>query len=117
MDLLSRIIEDVEDALKSAKMTNASFNSINGSTLTRHCAIGEKRAECEPTEETKYIVERTRIYRETWIVAPLEFALAELKRHQDVLRSLESIREMAERSPLFNEAQKLEHLMAAGRRR
>lgn len=54
-----------EDALRSAKLETADFGTI--------CQSGPF-----PTQErqvTKFIRERTRLYRESWIISPLREAI------------------------------------------
>lgn len=55
------ILRLLSEAIESAKLTNADFGSLG-------------RANQLPTQErqvTKFIRERTRLYRESWIVSPL----------------------------------------------
>lgn len=60
------ILRLLNAALESARLTRADFGQINSSGSF-------------PTQErqvTKFIRERTRLYRESWIVSPLEEAIA-----------------------------------------
>ena len=67
----------IQDALQAARFATASFTDMGGSALVRFNPEGTK-ARTEPQEETDYIRERTALYRDTWIIGPLEAALAEI---------------------------------------
>jgi hypothetical protein len=66
-----QIIEDLEDALKSASFENTGFKNL----------WSEENDPLPKTEKEvdEFIKRRTRLYRETWIIHPIERALKALK--------------------------------------
>jgi hypothetical protein len=66
-----KIINDLKDAIENAKFENASFGDP---TLNRVRDFPEFEKDVTP-----WIKERTRLFRETWIIPFLESALAEIE--------------------------------------
>lgn len=65
------------EARNAARMASARFSDTDGSDLVRLSTIGTVRT--EPVDETKYIVERTKLFRESWVIAPLTRAIDEIE--------------------------------------
>lgn len=65
------LISLIENALRAASYDTASFEDICGS----------KEITLKESEVTTFIRERTRLHRETWIIAPLKEALKKLSRN------------------------------------
>lgn len=66
-----QVLADLHAALRAARMERASFSNI--CNPNDDCGVTEKNV-------TEFIKERTRRYRESWIIGPLELAIAELER-------------------------------------
>ena len=66
-----RVAELLLDARRSATMKTANFDLI-------HAIPGEEPLPTREGEVTKFIQNRTRIYRESWIISPLDEALEAL---------------------------------------
>lgn len=58
-----RVLSKLREALRAAQMNDANFDGISNSS-----------------RETQFIRERTRLYRESWIIEPLQQAIAELEK-------------------------------------
>lgn len=66
------VIRNLENALKSARMTEAQFGFTTES-VTPNGSMGGNIATVSKDE---YIKEETRLYRESWIIPQIEEALA-----------------------------------------
>lgn len=67
--LPKHILSEIKEALSSAKMERASFDSMNKEGVTIKEGKGKPEHHASLTE---FIKERTRLYRDSWIVARLE---------------------------------------------
>lgn len=70
------------EAIRASKMESAGFD-FAGSTVVRY--TGEGVATSDHMNETEYIKETTRLYRQSWIIGPLEQIVQVLER--DKLRA------------------------------
>lgn len=57
----------LQDALRSARMEDANFDDVGG-----------------VKKETEYIKEKTRLYRQSWIISPIERVLDRLIKQYDL---------------------------------
>lgn len=74
-----QVLRLLREARVSATLLHAGFDDIGGSTLVRLSPDGKLRR-CEPVNETEYIKERTALYRQSWIIGPLDSAIALIER-------------------------------------
>lgn len=75
-----KVLDNLEAALRAARFENADFGAY-GSTVTR--TTKEGKVMTGPVEENSYIRNRTAVYRGSWIIPQLEFAIAELRSELD----------------------------------
>lgn len=108
MRSLNKAIEQLEDALKSARMENASFGFA-----------GNKVSHPNGTQITvdELVKEETRLYMNSWVAAPINHALTILKAHKELLAASEQLKEVAWReSPLLEALERMRIAVdAAGR--
>ena len=80
---LKKVITLLEDARNAATMRDAGFGFPN-EHVVKCGATGI--AHSSPEHIMKFIVDRTALYRETWIIPQLDDALAELRAELDKRR-------------------------------
>jgi len=61
---IEKVIREIKEALRSSRMETANFSDMN-----------QKLTILKQKEVTEFIKNRTRLYRDAWITAPLERAL------------------------------------------
>lgn len=74
-----QVLKDLRMARAAATMENAGFHDMGGSMLARFSNDGVTMRTM-PVEETEYIRERTKLYRESWIIGMIDAAIAEIER-------------------------------------
>lgn len=89
MTIIDTLLKDLKEARRAATMERASFDTMGGSLLQRTSKSGDIQSEPQP--ETEYIVERTALYRDTWIVSPLDSAIALVERNGEMFQALQRL--------------------------
>jgi hypothetical protein len=105
-----RLISDLEDVLRTATMETASFGHFGGSDLTQTSRQGGTVLK-GPVEETDYIREQTKLWRETWLVRPLQDAINGLKAQRELVDKVETLANLLDRR---GELDRIKHLSNAG---
>jgi len=93
MTILDRIIGHLEEAKRCAEFQKASFGFPNDQLEIKsvHFDNDLRGRQGELIHPNEYIHNVTKLYRETWIIPPIEQALNLLKLHADTLRDVEEL--------------------------
>lgn len=105
--VFDRLVEQLEEAKKAATLQNASFGFPKDQIEVKSVHFGDddRGREGDLLHPTEYVRKITRIHHETWIVGPLDAAIATLRLHAETLRQSESLLAALERlAPLVERA-------------
>jgi len=90
---LNRIQECLGKAIEAAKMERASFGFPKDRITVTSAHLGDfagtKIKQGDAIHPTDFILEMTKLYRETWLIPPLEEALRLVSQHQELLTQLQ----------------------------
>lgn len=97
MNTLDRLQECLGRAIEAARMERASFGFDKDRITVTSAHMGDfagtKIKQGDAIHPTDFILEMTKLYRETWLIPPLEEALALVAQHQELLRQLQHAQE------------------------
>lgn len=81
---MQALLRRLREARKAATMEHAGFDDLGGSTLVRFCPnpIAASLPRTDPENETEYIKQRTALYRQSWIIGPIDEAIALVEAEQ-----------------------------------
>lgn len=91
--LLDKIIEELEMAKKAAAMENASFGFPNDRIEIKSVHFGDddRGRTGDLVHPDEYVKRITRLYRESWIIPPIEHVIEVLKLHKQAIQDAECI--------------------------
>lgn len=97
---LDRLKSLLEDALSSAKMENASFGFDIDRIKIENVHFGDDTTGRvgDVMHPTEYIKRRTKNYRNSWLVGPIEEAIRLVEQNAELLRQCQALRAELERS-------------------
>lgn len=93
MNAYDRIVDRIESAIRSAKMDNMSLGFPKDRIEIKHVHCGSSALghEGDVIHPTDYVRKITELYRGTWIIAPLNDALATIKAQRDLIERVEAL--------------------------
>ena len=91
--VFDRIIEQLENAKKAAALENASFGFPNDRIEVLNANFGddENWRVGDVIHPTEYVRRITRLHHGSWIIHPIDAAIAMLRLHADTLRQSEKL--------------------------
>lgn len=91
--IFDKIEEEILSAIESAKLTNASFGFPNDriTVTSKHFGVGG--VSMHPTE---YIKDAVKLHHGSWIISPLERALAIIRQNKELIEKCEKLQSILE---------------------